>query len=135
MRNTSILADSRDHLRGAGESYFAHLRFAALVGGMLVGAGVACILHSLVPALCTSTASRTVERLTRLFKDRSILPEVAAQSSGTLTMILLLSLALPLATIMLLLSTHLALAGPMALLTLGVPAAYLWSNPALDAVD
>jgi len=130
-----MLVQSRKHLRDAGEGYGAHLRFAALVGGMLVGAGVACVLHAMLPALCTDTASRTVERLSRLFKDRSILPDVAAQSSGTLTFVLLLLLSIPLAGALLLLGTHLELAGPMALLVLGVPIAFLCSNPGLDAVE
>jgi hypothetical protein len=129
-----MLAESRIHLKEAGEGYFDHLRFAALVGSMLLGAGLACILHALVPALCTRTASRIVERLTGLFKDRSTLPRVAQQSSGALVFVLLFALSVPTAASILLLA-HWMIAAPMALLSLGVLAAFLWTNPGLDAVD
>lgn len=130
-----MLTECRAHLRDAGEGYLEHLRFAALVGGMLIGAGIACVIHALVPAFCTRTASRTVERLGRLFNDRSALPTVAAESSGALTMVLLLLLALPVAGAILLLSSHWGLGVPMVLLTLAVPVTYLVTNPGLDAVE
>ena len=130
-----MLADCRAHLREAGEGYFEHLRFAALVGGMLVGAGIACVIHALIPAFCTRTASRTVERLGRLFKDRMALPAVAAESSGALTMALLMLLAVPVAGAILLLSAHWAVGLPIALLTLALPVTYLMTNPGLDAVE
>ena len=136
MRNrVRTLADSQLHLEEAGESYLEHLRFAALVGLMLVGAGLACIIHALVPALCTRTASRMVERLGQLFRDRSRVAEAARDSSGALTMVLLLVLAAPVVAIMALMGTHIGFALPIAMLTLAVPAVYLWGNPGLDPVD
>lgn len=130
-----MLVQSRTHLREAGEGYLQHLRFAALVGVMLVAAGIACVLHAIIPAVCTRTASRMVERLARLFKDRSALPEIVRESSGALAFVLLLALSLPLATVLLLFSSHLGYGGPLALLTLAVPAAFLWSNPGLESVE
>ena len=35
---------------------------------MLVGAGLACIVHGVFPGFCTKTASRTVDELKRLFR-------------------------------------------------------------------
>lgn len=130
-----MLSESRTHLNEAGESYFEHLRFAFLVGTMLVAAGLACVVHSIVPAYCTRTASSMVERLRRLFSDRSQLPAVAEESSGALVFVLLLALAVPVCVAVLFLSARLSLGVPIALLSLGVPLAYLRSNPGLDPVD
>ncbi len=52
-----------EHPKTVGESYVEHLAMAAKFGAVLIAAGVACFVHALVPALCTSTASRTVARL------------------------------------------------------------------------
>lgn len=80
-----MLQASREHLATVAETYFEHMRFALLVGGLAIGAGLACVLHALVPALCPSTCSRTVGLLQNLFADRRRLPDVIAQSSGLLT--------------------------------------------------
>jgi len=54
---------SKHHLAQVGESYFEHL-FAALGFSLaLAKASFACGLHALIPALCTSTASRSVAEL------------------------------------------------------------------------
>ena len=54
---------SAAHLDSVGEDYFEHRRFAFRVGSLMVIAGLACILHSLVPALFPDKASRTINRL------------------------------------------------------------------------
>lgn len=51
------------HPRSLGESYLQHGRGAVRIGAALVGAGVACFVHALVPSLCTTRASRTIHRL------------------------------------------------------------------------
>ncbi|WP_205478850.1 DUF6356 family protein [Sphingomonas arenae] len=135
MKQRSALSESQLHLEQAGEGYFQHLRFAVLVGLMLIGAGLACVVHALVPALCTTTASRMVDRLTRLFGDRSQVQQAARESSGALTLVLLVALATPVVAAMSLLSMHAAFAAPIVCLTLGVPIAYLWTNPGLDPVE
>jgi hypothetical protein len=84
-----MLHASREHLAGVGESYFEHMRFALLVGGLAIGAGLACVLHAIVPAVCPSTCSRTVNLLQNLFADRRRLPDVVAQSSGLLVFLIL----------------------------------------------
>lgn len=48
-----MIGRSRAHLASAGKSYLEHMRFAAAVGALMVIAGGACIIHALVPALCT----------------------------------------------------------------------------------
>jgi hypothetical protein len=58
-----------DHPATVGETYSEHARSAASFGvSMLLGA-LACFLHALVPAFCTTTASRIIARL----HDRMIL--------------------------------------------------------------
>jgi hypothetical protein len=53
------------HPHHVGESYWEHQRRALVFGTTLVLAGGACLLHALVPALCTRTASSAVVRLHR----------------------------------------------------------------------
>ena len=43
-----MLTECKAHLRDAGEGYLEHLRFAALVGGMLIGGILAAPLGALV---------------------------------------------------------------------------------------
>ncbi len=73
----SILGQSRDHLRSCGESYFEHLKFATRSGAVLVGAGLACMVHGLLPGLFTTTGSRTVKSLAVTFSTRGRRPEKA----------------------------------------------------------
>lgn len=51
------------HPRSLGESYFKHQQRALSFAVHLLGAGVACFIHALVPALFQRTASRTVALL------------------------------------------------------------------------
>src|SRR5688500_10812392 len=55
-----MLSKSREHLSSAGETYCEHCAFAASVGLMALGAGLACLIHALLPGLrqrpCTETA-------------------------------------------------------------------------------
>ena len=52
-----------EHPRGLGESYLQHARGAARIGWQLGGAAVACFVHAVVPGMCTTRASRTINRL------------------------------------------------------------------------
>ncbi|USI73150.1 DUF6356 family protein [Sphingomonas morindae] len=52
-----------EHPRAVGEGYFAHMGTALGFAGTLLGAGLACGVHALVPALCERTASRAIARL------------------------------------------------------------------------
>ncbi|MCQ8240029.1 DUF6356 family protein [Rhizosaccharibacter radicis] len=51
------------HPRTVGESYGAHLLVASGFGLRMIGGGVACLLHGLVPVLFTTTGSRTIQSL------------------------------------------------------------------------
>ena len=129
-----MLTKSRIHLVEAGENYFEHMRFAIGVGMMLVAAGLACIIHGLIPGCCTKTASRTVDELRRLFAERHALASVLQNASGALVLVGLLALTVP-AWALLLLAPGYPLPIATALFALAIPATYLWSNPQLDPVD
>ena len=55
----------RDHPASVGESYFEHMGMALSFAGALLFAGVACLVHALLPFLFTSTARETIEVLHR----------------------------------------------------------------------
>lgn len=52
-----------DHPRSLGMSWFEHGVGAFRIGGEMIGAGVACVVHAVIPGLFTQTAGKTVERL------------------------------------------------------------------------
>ena len=116
---------SRAHLQAAGERYFAHMQFAATVGLLAIGAGLACLIHALVPALCTRTASRTIRHINLLFDERHRLPEVRREGGELTAFVLLLMLAsavatplwlLPIASAIRVMFTAMAFAIPLTLL-------------------
>lgn len=51
------------HPRALGESYAAHAGAAGRFGLAMIVAGLACLVHAVVPALFTSTGSDAVRRL------------------------------------------------------------------------
>jgi len=60
------------HPRTAGQSYFAHMKFAWQFAGALFGAAFAAFVHGALPcAFCTS-ASETVRRLHRQLESRHL---------------------------------------------------------------
>ncbi len=56
----SIVRSFTEHPASVGESYGQHLGFAMGVGGRMVLAGLACMVHGLFPFLCVRTGSRTI---------------------------------------------------------------------------
>ena len=51
------------HPASVGETYGEHLATASGFGFRLIGAGLACLLHGLLPWTFTSTGSRAVREL------------------------------------------------------------------------
>lgn len=51
------------HPRSVGEGYFEHQRRAFGFAGALLAAGLACLVHGLMPRLFVTSASDTVLRL------------------------------------------------------------------------
>lgn len=58
------------HPRSVDESYAEHARVALRVGGAMIAAGAACVVHAAVPALFTRTGSTTIRRLHARLGDR-----------------------------------------------------------------
>ena len=52
-----------DHPHALGETYWQHQRRAVHFGTSMIAAGVACLLHALIPAVFVRTASSMVSRL------------------------------------------------------------------------
>jgi len=52
------------HPETVDETYFQHMRFAASFAFWLLVAAVAATIHAIIPALCETTASRILARLT-----------------------------------------------------------------------
>lgn len=88
-----MLKTSKAHLAQVGESYFEHMQFALLVAIMAIGAGYACLIHAIVPALCPHSCSRTLGLLQRLFADRSQLRSVANEASSVILFVTLSALS------------------------------------------
>ncbi len=59
------------HPRSVGESYFGHMAFALSFAFWLLVAGLAALIHALVPALCETTASRIIRDLSARMDNRS----------------------------------------------------------------
>ena len=53
----------QDHPKSLGMSWAEHGAGAIVIGARMVGAGVACMVHAVVPALFTETAGKTVVSL------------------------------------------------------------------------
>ncbi len=52
-----------DHPRTVGESYFAHMRASLTTAARLGVAAGACVVHAVVPGLCTTTGSSAILKL------------------------------------------------------------------------
>lgn len=53
----------RDHPQSLGMSWWEHGVGAMVIGARMVGAGIACMVHAVVPAFFTETAGKTVMSL------------------------------------------------------------------------
>ena len=126
---------SKDHLETAGETYLEHMRFALAVGFVTAGAGLACIIHAIVPALCERTCSRTLGQLSWLFADRRRLREFERQASGVFTFVALILLAAATASIPAAIGGGKGLIMTMAVLAFAIPFTFLSTNPELESVE
>jgi len=124
---STILARSRAHLGAAGESYFEHLRFAAAVGALMVAAGLACLLHALLPALFADKASRTIARLKHVLDNRPAGASALADSDAD-GLLVLVALSLAAALGPWLMQTHAAVAFALSFVALGLPLAALGAS-------
>ncbi len=130
-----MIGQSRAHLRAAGESYFEHMRFATNYGLLAVAAGVAALIHALIPAFCTRTASRTIGLLNQLVTDRHRIDEIAARSVETKAFVLLLILATVVVAPLWLLDAPPGLRAIYTVLAYALPATLLLTNRELDVEE
>jgi hypothetical protein len=60
------------HPSSVGETYFEHLRRAAGFGASMIGGGLACLVHAVLPFLFTHTAATVIAALnTRMVAGRT----------------------------------------------------------------
>ncbi len=52
-----------DHPHTVGETYFQHMRASLTTAARLGTAAAACVVHAIVPALCTTTGSSAILKL------------------------------------------------------------------------
>jgi len=53
----------KDHPQSVGETYFEHARTAFGFGAVMIGSGIKCLIHGLLPTMFTTAGSDTVRRL------------------------------------------------------------------------
>ena len=123
---------SKQHLREAGEGYLAHLAFAATIGLMALAAGLACLIHAIVPGLCTRTASRTIGLLNELLADRRKVAEIRDQSIEAIAFAALILSSGLIPLVLMLTAAPAALAVGYGALALALPVTLLLSNPELE---
>ena len=63
-----------EHPHEVGETYGEHFMVATRFGSAMLLGGLACMVHAVLPFLCTSTGSRTIRRL----HDRMVVNRVRA---------------------------------------------------------
>ena len=51
------------HPNDVGETYGEHFVVATSFGAAMILGGLACLVHGVLPFLCTSTGSQTIKRL------------------------------------------------------------------------
>lgn len=63
QKTDSLMSRAATHLGDVELGYFAHMRVAFGIGGSMIVAGAACLIHGLLPGLFQDRASRTVKAL------------------------------------------------------------------------
>jgi len=67
-----------EHPSSVGESYGEHLVHASYFAGRMMLAGLACMLHALLPFVCVRTGSQAIEELNAKMLARRRAPSQAA---------------------------------------------------------
>ena len=60
-----------EHPEEIGETYTEHAACALWIGLRMIAAGLACLVHALLPGLCVRTASGAVDNITKLMQTRA----------------------------------------------------------------
>lgn len=129
-----MLKSGRAHLAEAGESYLEHMRFAFLVGALAAGAGLACMLHAILPGVCQTTCSRTLASLQRLFAERGRLSQTVSENSTLIIFVILTGVSCVTA-IALAICTAGSLVGLVVIpQAFALPLIFLSQNPGLEPI-
>jgi hypothetical protein len=68
-----------EHPASVGETYSEHMGRAACFGLRMIGAGIACLVHALLPFLFVRTGSAAITELNdRLVVNRRVTPPLAS---------------------------------------------------------
>jgi len=71
MMGVSLSRSFVDHPRSVGETYGEHFAMATGFGVRLIAAGLACLVHALVPGWFMRTGSSAVSKLARELEERT----------------------------------------------------------------
>lgn len=71
-----------EHPHKVGETYGEHFMVATRFGTAMLAGGLACMVHAVLPFLCTSTGSQTVKRL----HDRMVVNRVRTATAQETTL-------------------------------------------------
>lgn len=126
-----MIRQSIAHLRQAQEGYWQHFRFATTFGLLAMAAGIAALLHAVIPAVCTSTASRIIRHLGHLADDRSKIDAIEAEAVEARAFVLLLMLATAVVAPLWVLGAPMTLKIAYTVLAYALPAALMATNPEL----
>lgn len=128
-----MIRQSRAHLRDAREGYWQHFRFATTFGLLAVAAGLAALIHAIIPGACTHTASRIVRHLGQLIEDRSNIDALESEAVEARAFVLLLILATAVVAPLWLIGAPLAIKIAYTALAYALPATLMFTNPELMA--
>ena len=64
------------HPRDINETYGEHAGHAVYIGLRMLGAGLACLVHAVIPGLCVRTASEAVADIQDLMTKRTAEPRL-----------------------------------------------------------
>jgi hypothetical protein len=128
-----MISQSRAHLHEAGETYWQHFRFATTFGLLAMAAGIAALVHAIVPGMCTSTASRIIRHLGQLIEDRSKIDAIETEAVEAKAFALLLILATMVVAPLWILEAPTVLRITYTVLSFALPATLMVSNPELVA--
>jgi hypothetical protein len=130
-----MIGQSRAHLKDAGEGYWQHFRFATTFGLLAMAAGIAALIHALIPGLCTHTASRIVRHLGHLIDDRTKIDALENEAVEARAFVMLLILATAVVAPLWLMGAPLILKIAYSVLAYALPAALMISNPELIVTE
>ena len=66
-----MLKDSKDHIKSTKETYYQHLKTAINIGFIMIIGGLQAIIHAVIPAILTKSASEKIKKLYKIVSERS----------------------------------------------------------------